>query len=126
MPKVRHGENVLDVKNRSIMMNQKRVEYCEETRNRIRVALWAYAYEIKDDPLVCDQMFDETCAKIDVRRSTSNPKMDAWFREHFDPDTGQWIYEHPGLKRFEEIYQLMIASDRPLMMPVEIILEDMF
>ena len=35
---------------------------CSETRARINVALYAYAYEIKDDPLVSDAEFDELCA----------------------------------------------------------------
>lgn len=77
----------------------------KERQRRIQVALWAYAYEFHDDPLVSDAKFDETCKLIDLSVSTGNPAMDLWFKDNFKNFTGQWIHNHPNLKRLEEIYQ---------------------
>ena len=32
----------------------------QEIRRRTQVAVWAYAYEIKDDPMVPDAIYDQT------------------------------------------------------------------
>ena len=76
-----------------------------ERRRRINVALWAYAYEVHDNPLVDDGKFDETCERINLSVSTGNKKMDTWFRRNFDPCTGSWIHKHPDLKGLEALYQ---------------------
>lgn len=67
-----------------------------ERARRMRVCIWAYAYEIEDRPLVDDHTFDRECQKIDVRICTGNNEMDAWFKENFDPCTGSWIHAHPN------------------------------
>lgn len=77
----------------------------EEIRRRIRVAVWAYAYEALHESLVPDHVFDAECRKVDLSVSTSyegrdNSAIDAWFRKEFDPSTGCWIWkQHPGLLR---------------------------
>lgn len=76
----------------------------KERRRRIQVALWAYAYEFKNDPLVSDEIFDKACSEINLAQTTDNVIMDEWFKTHFDPCTGQWIHLYPNLKRLEEIY----------------------
>ena len=81
-----------------------------ERRRRINVALWAYAYEVHDNPLVDDAKFDEVCEEIDLSVSTGNKKMDTWFRRNFDLCTGSWIHKHPDLKGLEILYRRLIKT----------------
>ncbi|MEC4629921.1 hypothetical protein VSS86_19560, partial [Bacillus safensis] len=76
-----------------------------ERRRRIRVALWAYAYEIADNPMVDDATFDEEAKKIDVQVSTGNTKLDLWFRKNFSAFTGSWVRQHPELHKLAALYQ---------------------
>jgi hypothetical protein len=76
----------------------------KEVRRRINVALWAYAYEIENQPIVTDAQFDEECKRIDLSIDTPRPHLDIWFRNNFVPYTGSWIYQHPNLKRLKELY----------------------
>ena len=87
---------------RSLFYNASRAE--KERRKRINVALWAYAYEIMDEPMVSDFTFDTLCHKIDLSIATNRPDLDEWFCRNFNPDTGQWIHKHPELKRIGELY----------------------
>lgn len=66
--------------------------------------MWAYAYEFRDDPIVSDSKFDETCKLIDLSIDTGNEQMDKWFRENFNPSTGIWIHDHPGISKIKQIY----------------------
>ena len=77
----------------------------EERRLRCQVAVWAYAYEMRDHSLVPDDQFDRTCYEIDPNIKTGDAKWDAWFEEHFMPHTGQWIRQHPDHKRLDEIFE---------------------
>ena len=77
-----------------------------ETKRRIRVALWAYAYEVHSDSLVDDVTFDKECESIDLSVNTLNKDMDTWYRENFDPCTGQWVHNHPNKEGLERLYQL--------------------
>ena len=85
----------------------------KEGRRRIQVALWAYAYEIKSDPLVSDDVFDKTCSEINLNTSTDNVEMDTWFKENFDPCTGQWIYVYPYLEKLENKYKRIRPNGKP-------------
>ena len=76
-----------------------------EKRNRIRVSLFAYAYEIMNDSLISDSEFDALCLKINPSIETDNPIMDRFFREDFSPHTGMWIYKHPELDSICSLYQ---------------------
>jgi hypothetical protein len=78
-----------------------------ETRRRIRLSLWAYAYEYKDDPLVSDEIFDKESLLVNLNISTTNAKMDKWFKKNFSPSTGFWIREHPDIEGLERIYNLL-------------------
>ena len=73
-----------------------------ETKRRVRVAVAAYAYEVEAAPIMSDAEFDELAAAIDLTIDTTRPAMDKWFRENFEPHTGQWVLRHPdidGLRR---------------------------
>lgn len=67
-----------------------------ETRNRIMVAVAAYAYEVEASPIMDDAAYDKLAASIDLTVDTANPDMDAWFRANFAPHTGQWVHTHPN------------------------------
>ena len=76
---------------------QSRVE--AERHNRIRIAAWAYAYEIENDPLVSDAEFDRLASRIDPKVGTGHDRLDAFFREHFSPYSGQWVHLHPEMNK---------------------------
>ncbi|MAK38188.1 MAG: hypothetical protein CMC15_18660 [Flavobacteriaceae bacterium] len=89
--------------NRSLFTWFSKVEI--ERRRRIQVSLWAYAYEIENNPIVSDQVFDEQCSKIDLSIMTGHSILDKWFIENFTPYTGQWIYKHPELNLLKQLYE---------------------
>jgi hypothetical protein len=79
-----------------------------EIRNRIRVAVAAYAYEVENDPILSDAEFDALCLTINPEADTGNPDTDKFFREEFDPNTGSWVHRHPnkeGLARIAALYR---------------------
>lgn len=59
------------------------------------VSVWAYAYEVLSCSLVSDAEFDAECKLVDLSIDTGNEEMDKWFRENFQPHTGQWVLRHP-------------------------------
>lgn len=75
-----------------------------ERRNRIRLATWAYAYEMLDDPVATDAEFDALCLAIRPEMSTGNPKLDAFFKRHFSPATGMWVRLHPDQRGLHRTY----------------------
>ena len=75
-----------------------------ERRNRIRLSVAAYAYEVHDNPIISDAEFDALADKINVQVVTDNEMMDDFFREHFSPFTGQWIHKHPNKEGLEKVY----------------------
>lgn len=83
------------------------VAFCAETRNRIRVSVAAYAYEIANEPVMSDAEFDSLCAEIDPDFTTGRGPEDLFFLMEFEPHTGAWIHKHPdlpGIKRLFETY----------------------
>lgn len=76
----------------------------EQRRYRIRLSLAAYAYEFHDDPIMTDADFDDLSGRVDTNIKTGDEEMDAFFEKKFDPSTGQWIHDHPGLDRLAWIY----------------------
>lgn len=78
----------------------------DERRRRVRLALWAFAYELMDNPLVDDALFDAECYKVDLSISCDYPghAYDSWWRERFQPHTGQWIRSHPNLAGMSKLY----------------------
>lgn len=86
-----------------------------ERRNRIRLAIAAYAYELDSNSIMSDAKFDDLCRKIEPNVTTVEKrhspevirrykKLDKFWREEFSPDTGQWIHKHPELARVRQIY----------------------
>ena len=77
----------------------------KERRLRIKLAVAAYAYEMKDHSIITDAEFDKMCTQVDVKVNTGNRKMDNFFKKEFDPSTGQWIHKHPELKAIAKLYE---------------------
>ena len=77
----------------------------EEIRNRIRIAIAAWAYEYMDDPIMDDFEYDELSRKIDLSKKTGNELMDKFFEEEFHPDTGMWIHRHPQKDKLKILYE---------------------
>ncbi len=75
-----------------------------EKKKRINIALWAYAYEVRNSSIVNDFVFDEAAYKIDLKQSTGNKNLDNWFKKNFDPCTGSWVWNHPGINQLEWIF----------------------
>lgn len=78
-----------------------------ETRRRIIVSVWAYAYEVKNVSLVPDNVFDAECYMLaaNLRIDTDRLDLDYWFRGAFDPSTGMWIHKHPELDKIAKLYE---------------------
>jgi len=76
----------------------------QEIRNRIRLSVAAYAYEMEDNPIMGDYEFDELSKTINPAEKTGNKKMDNFFKKHFNPDTGMWIRFHPERQKIKWIY----------------------
>ena len=77
----------------------------DQIRLRIRLSVAAYAYEICNDSIMSDSEFDRQCLLIDPSIETGNAKLDKFFKEEFDPSTGQWIHKHPELNGIVRIYK---------------------
>lgn len=76
-----------------------------EIRNRIRLAVAAYAYECRSDPVMSDAAFDQLALKIEPRVLTGKPILDLFFLTEFEPHTGAWIHEHPELAGIARLYE---------------------
>ncbi len=80
------------------------IEYNKEIRNRIRLSVAAYAYEMRNESIMDDAEYDRISKEIDVSETTGNKKMDNFFKKSFDADTGQWIHKHPELRKVAFLY----------------------
>lgn len=83
----------------------KRSDVEIETKRRINICVWAFAYQFLNQPLVPDSVFDVECMMVDLNINTSRPDMDSWFRKNFQPYTGIWIYSHPELDKIADLYR---------------------
>ena len=81
-----------------------------ERRNRIRLSLAAYSYEYLSVSLISDEAFDELSSKINVNITTGNKKIDSFFRQEFDKDTGMWIRKHPELNKIKDLYHRLYPT----------------
>lgn len=75
-----------------------------ETRRRIELTMFAFAYELDATSLVDDAVFDRLAIEVDLSINTTRPDLDAWWRANFQPYTGSWIYRHPELERVRRVY----------------------
>lgn len=82
-----------------------------ETKLRIKLSVAAYAYEIEDDEIIDDYSYDMLCLKINTDIVTGNSVLDEFFKEHFDPSTGNWIHKHPQLEKIKQIYEEHYMED---------------
>lgn len=78
---------------------------CEETRRRIKLSVWAYAYEVRNIALVNDGLYDFQSSLVDLSKSTNRPDLDFWFNCNFDPCTGIWIHKHPELDKIINLFE---------------------
>ena len=79
-------------------------------RNRIRLSLAAFSYELLDKSIMTDEEFDSLSKKIRKNQRTGHPRLDAFFRNHFSVDTGMWIYRHPELDLLEQLYNRLYGE----------------
>ena len=77
----------------------------QEIHNRIKLSVYAYAYEYLNHSIVSDSQFDKLASEIQPSVSTGNETLDKFFKDHFIPDSGMWIHKHPNLDRVKEIYE---------------------
>lgn len=83
---------------------------CQETRSRIKLSIWAYAYEFHNVSIVSDTVYDLTSYMIDLNVRTKRPDLDFWFVCNFTPCTGMWIHKHPELSKLANLYRRLYAS----------------
>jgi len=83
-----------------------------EIRNRIRICVAAYAYEIDSDPILSDAEFDSLCLKINPDLPTGDKVLDKFFKEEFDPNTGSWIHKHPNLDGIKRIVGILRTKEK--------------
>lgn len=76
----------------------------KEIRRRIQISVAAYAYEIKDTPIMGDDTFDMIAENINPKLTTGHPLLDEFFMTQFSPMTGMWIHNHPELKKIAKLY----------------------
>lgn len=75
-----------------------------EIRRRIQISVAAYAYEIADDPVMGDDVFDWFAQRVCPRMGTCHMLLDEFFVAHFSPMTGMWIHHHPDLVGIERVF----------------------
>lgn len=83
----------------------------QETRNRIKLCVAAYAYELLGHSIMDDAEFDSLAKQIDVTIDTRRPDMDIWFRQNFQSHTGMWIHNHPEKNRLRYLALQKILRD---------------
>lgn len=82
-----------------------RTQVERETRRRIMLSVWAYAYEFDHTSLVSDHIYDAESRLVDVSILTTRPDLDHFFRTQFMADSGMWIWQHPELEKVERLYR---------------------
>lgn len=87
----------------------------QEQDRRMKVLLWAYAYEFVNIPMASDAEFDALCQEVDVSIDTLRPDLDEWFRENFQPHTGMWVRSLPDrdLTALAKIYKAWVEEQPP-------------
>jgi hypothetical protein len=76
----------------------------QEIRRRIHLSIAAYSYEYEDESIMSDAEFDKMSLEVQPNMKTGNDRMDRFFKNNFDPSTGQWIRKHPEIARIKRIY----------------------
>lgn len=75
-------------------------------RDRIKVAVAAWAYEHGHPPIMSDKQYDALAQLVqaEINIATGDHRMDRWFQRNFNADTGLWIHAHPNPAGLENIY----------------------
>lgn len=76
-----------------------------ERRNRIRLSVAAFAYEVMDTSIMSDAAYDKLARSIRPAMPTGNNVLDVFFRFVFTPDSGMWIHHHPELPKLAKLYE---------------------
>lgn len=84
-----------------------------ERRNRIRLSLGAYQYELAplSEPYMSDAEWDVLALKINHDMPTGHVVVDDFFKHWVTTDTGQWIHEHPELDKLIVLH-LRLQQDK--------------
>ena len=77
----------------------------QERRNRIKIAVAAYAYECHDDSIMSDDAYDRLAQGINRGVETGHAVLDRFFRDDYSAMTGMWIRDHPEIAGVEKIYR---------------------
>ena len=97
----RHRERLRDMYSEAI---------CHQTRVRIRLALAAYAYEVLNTAIMSDGEFDKLALEVNTSIDTRRPDLDRFFRKHFSPHTGSWVWKHPDRKVLDRLVRAHFAD----------------
>lgn len=83
-------------------------------RDRIKIAVAAWAYEHNRPPTMSDKEYDSLAALVqaEINIATGDHRMDRWFQRNFQADTGLWIHTHPNQRALENIYALYYQKRR--------------
>ena len=75
-------------------------------KDRIKVAIAAWAYETGHKPIMSDRDYDALADKVHQQRhiATGDHRLDRFFSRQFNPDTGMWVLRHPDPSALENIY----------------------
>lgn len=90
---------------------------CAERRNRIKVAVAAYAYEVVGDPVMSDEEFDNLCREIRPDVLTGDRVFDDFFRNVFAPFTGIWVHSHPDIPGISSAFHRVFSNRHDLFAP---------
>lgn len=94
---------------------QTKVE--KERWRRIMLAVWAYGYEVESRPLVDDATFDYHAFEVNLSIDTGRPDLDEFFREHYDPNTGMWVWKHPEFEKVGKRYRWLLTQPGVVALP---------
>lgn len=83
---------------------------CEVKRRRIRIALFAFAYELIGEALIKDEEYDRLAREVDYTSPTDNPTLDKFYLNEYTPDSGMWVRKHPELDKLECLYKRIALS----------------
>lgn len=76
-----------------------------ERRNRILLAVYAYAYEFCAHSIVSDAEYDALARTINPSIRTGHDSLDNFFATRYSADTGMWIYRHPEFHKVADLYE---------------------
>lgn len=83
-----------------------------ERRNRIRLSVAAYAYEIENISIMSDAEFDLLAQTINRSIDTGHTVLDTFFRTEYSAMTGMWIHQHPELNKVKLTYQRIFKDSK--------------